>query len=112
VVHRDRIYLFFDARYNTQRISTLIVRAHEFLRCARLAASNNLREPVIENLFAAGELAAKSLLLTNPDRHILNAKNSQVHSYDRQQTMMGWTPSFMAQHTRPGRRNHGYDYRG
>jgi len=27
-------------------------------------------------------------------------------------SMMGWTPSFMAQHTRPGRRNHGYDYRG
>ena len=74
VVHRDRIYLFFDARYNARRIATLIVRAHGFLDCARLALNNHLAEPVIENLFTASELAAKCLLLTHPDRRALVSK--------------------------------------
>jgi uncharacterized protein (UPF0332 family) len=75
VVHRDRTYLFFDARYNAKRIATLLKRAHEFRACAGLALDGGYCEAVVENLYASTERAAKCLLLTHPDRRVLKAKN-------------------------------------
>lgn len=71
VVHHKKWYLFFDFRYNAARVERYLAVARQFIATAEDAYSRQDLNACIENLFAAVELMAKSLLLFQPDRRLL-----------------------------------------
>jgi hypothetical protein len=66
--------LFFDFRYNAQRVGELLRAAEEFLAASEYARSCGHPRALMENLFAAAELMAKAELAMQPDERILEAR--------------------------------------
>ena len=71
VMHRGKWYLFFDFRYNASRIDRHFRVAQQFVDTAAYTLEKGYLNAGIENLFAAVELMAKSLLLIHPDERLL-----------------------------------------
>jgi hypothetical protein len=74
ILHRGRWHLFFDFRYNAERINNLLAAADEFLAAATAAAEREHSIAMIDNLFDAVQLMAKSFLLITPERGALESK--------------------------------------
>lgn len=75
LLHADRWYIFFDFRYNAARIQGLLQSADQFLEAANLCIGAGLATPAVANLYDAVQLMAKSILLTTPDRKVLEARS-------------------------------------
>lgn len=75
LVHLDRWYVFFDFRYNAGRILNLLQSADQFLEAARLCIDKQLALPAVDNLYDAVQIMAKAILLTTPDRKVMEAKS-------------------------------------
>jgi len=71
ILHGGFWYLFFDFRYNSDRIARYYRVAGEFLVAAERALELGHVNVAIENLYAAAELGAKGFLLTLPDKALL-----------------------------------------
>src|SRR3989344_5765582 len=65
----------FDFRYNKERVKAHIEASKEFYETAVCSLDNNRLRAFYENAFASAELSAKSVLLTLPDKKILEGKN-------------------------------------
>jgi uncharacterized protein (UPF0332 family) len=65
----------FDFRYNKKRIQEHIEAAREFFESAKDNLSKKRLRPFFEDAFASAELSAKSILLTLPDKKILEGRD-------------------------------------
>ena len=76
----------FDARYNKDIIKEHISASEEFYESAKESLEKNRLRPFYENAFAVAELSAKGILLTLPDKEILEGK---IHK-DRIDKFRNW----------------------
>lgn len=67
---RGTWYIFWDLRYNKEKIQKHLEAAKEFLETARISITKNNARPFFENIFAAAEHATHSLVLVLPERII------------------------------------------
>lgn len=65
----------FDCRYNKEISQEHIKASKEFFESAKDNLAKNRLRPFFENAFASAELSAKSILLSLPDKNILEGKN-------------------------------------
>jgi len=74
----------FDFRYNKKRIQEHIEASKEFYESAIENLDKNRLRPFFENAFASAELSAKSVLLSLPDKKILEGKNhkDRIEKFD------------------------------
>lgn len=90
--------LAFDAIYNKERAADHVGAAEEFLESARLAQSQELVRPMVDNLFSACELAMKAILLTMPDPGFLKkATHKAIHRRASKYYRRGSVPSHLYQ---------------
>jgi len=80
LLHKGFWHLEFDFRYNAARISEHVKAAEEFLGGASHALGQRDLRVFVDNLFSAVELAAKGLLLMQPDKSVLVARRHQAIS--------------------------------
>lgn len=76
----------FDARYNKEIVKEHIIASKEFYESARENLEKDRLRPFYENSFAVAELSAKGILLTLPDKKILEGKNHK----DRLEKFKNW----------------------
>lgn len=76
----DGWFVFFDFRYNGQRVAEVLAAADEFLAMATFAKERGYQRAFMESLFATAELTAKAKLLMYPDDAIITTKS---HSHIR-----------------------------
>jgi len=69
---KDKWVLKFDLRYNKRLSNKHIRTANQFLEAAEFSLEKNNLIAFIDNLFSASELLAKAVLLTVPDRKLVN----------------------------------------
>jgi uncharacterized protein (UPF0332 family) len=77
LLFKNRWIVSFDFRYNKKRIQEHIVASKEFYESAKDNLSKNRLRPFYENAFASAELSAKSILLTLPNKNVLEGKNHE-----------------------------------
>jgi len=76
----------FDFRYNKKKSQEHIEASKEFYESAKENLKKKRLRPFFENAFASAELSAKSILLSLPDKKILEGTNHQ----DRISTFKNW----------------------
>lgn len=77
----------FDFKYNKNRVKEHIEASKEFYESAKDNLDKNRLRPFFECAFASAELSAKAVLLTLPDKKILEGKNHK----DRIKQFKNWT---------------------
>lgn len=86
LLFNDNWIIGFDARYNKEVIKKHIDASKEFYESAKENLEKNRLRPFYENSFAVAELSAKGILLTLPDKKILEGKNHK----DRLNKFKNW----------------------
>lgn len=79
LLFRKNWIIGFDSRYNKKKIKEHIQASKEFYETAINCLENNRLRAFYENAFASAELSAKSVLLSLPDKEILNDKSPKSH---------------------------------
>jgi hypothetical protein len=105
--------MFFDFRYNGDRVADTIDAAKQFLTTAGFAASEGHGRAFAENLFSASELTAKALLLMLPFPELLTSKShgavsSKLNQFGRHPQNVD--PAFVELHNELGRMRNGARY--
>lgn len=75
LLFKNNWIISFDFRYNKERVKAHIEASKEFYESAINSLDNDRLRPFYENAFASAELSAKGILLTLPDKKILEGKN-------------------------------------
>jgi HEPN domain-containing protein len=86
LLFKDNWIIRFDAIYNKEVIKKHIEASKEFYESAKENLEKNRLRPFYENSFAVAELSAKGILLTLPDKKILEGKNHR----DRLEKFKNW----------------------
>jgi uncharacterized protein (UPF0332 family) len=86
LLFRSNWIIGFDFRYNNERIKEHIEASKEFYETAIDSLENNRLRAFYENGFASAELSAKGVLLTLPDKKILDGRNHK----DRLKKFKDW----------------------
>ncbi len=86
LLFKNNWIICFDARYNKDIIKEHIIASKEFYESAKESLEKNRLRPFYENAFAVAELSAKGILLTLPDKKILEGKNHK----DRIKKFRNW----------------------
>lgn len=86
LLFKNNWIVFFDFRYNKERIKEHIEASKEFYESALDNLNKNRLRPFYENAFASAELSAKSILLALPDKKLLEGKNHK----DRLKKFKNW----------------------
>jgi len=60
-------FLFFDLRYNRQRVKAQLTRAKEYIAAARKLDPKTEHAPICDMLWAAMEMMAQAMILSLPD---------------------------------------------
>jgi hypothetical protein len=74
IYHKGTWYVFFDYRYNAERIRGHLAVARQFLELADTALQKQYVNAFVENLFSAVEIMAKCRLMIHPDRKVLESR--------------------------------------
>jgi hypothetical protein len=82
--------VFFDFRYNAQRVAEVLDAADQFMAMCDHALALGHPRPFMENLFAVAELTAKAKLLMFPDEHVVTSKShSHIRSKINRESKLG-----------------------
>ena len=76
LLHRGTWFISFDLRYNRARIVEYLTTVDEFMAAARDALEQKRLRVFVDNLLAAVEHLARSLLLIHPDEDLLKKGSS------------------------------------
>jgi len=75
LLFQRRWIISFDSRYNKDKATKHLEASKEFYESAKENLEKNRLRAFFENAFASAELSAKSVLLSLPDKKILNGRN-------------------------------------
>jgi uncharacterized protein (UPF0332 family) len=87
--HHGSWFIAFDFRYNSARSSLHLEAAREFLDAAAVSAEKSHFRALIDNLFSATELMAKSLLLMHDQLVFTSKTHGIVHARYNQWGKLG-----------------------
>jgi HEPN domain-containing protein len=66
--------VWFDLRYNAERVKSLLLAARQFFNAAKASVTNGFERPAVSDLFTAVELIAKGRLMLHPDPRLLTTR--------------------------------------
>jgi hypothetical protein len=82
--------VFFDFRYNAQRVAEVLDAADQFMAMCDHALALGHPRPFMENLFAVAELTAKAKLLMFPDERVVTSKShAHIRSKINRESQLG-----------------------
>ncbi|MFH1443970.1 MAG: HEPN domain-containing protein [Candidatus Peregrinibacteria bacterium] len=88
-------FLFFDFRYNRQRVEAQLARAKEYITAARKLDPEAEHAPICDMLWAAMEMMAQAMILSLPDGEKTKTHDKLEHLDDLRKGLVIVSDDFM-----------------